>query len=499
MINLKHFKKVASDDKTSTMEHPAGHRIVIAHNSLSANHRKYLESIPLHCGGEVKGYYEGKYVEPENKPSLDEAEATRNKLRSMVGQEPLPSQPTPTVPFWQQTNGPSATQINLPQIAESFGQQSQAEQVQVPQPAPQPSPYAAEQAGFGSTSNMFQEGMRNITGGIGGVGAAQSGQMAATAGIREQEAREYQTLNQHLMKANEEFHAAVDGKTNLEKLNPNQYLESLGTAGKVSTTIGLLLGGIGSGLTGGPNMAAQFLEKQIERDIDAQKANNANKQNLFNMNLQKFKNEADAINMTRMQMREMYAAQAEKVAAQYGSQQALAAAQQLKGQVQLQNAPLAGQLIVKDAAMRMVQDPNVSPESKLRALEQTGIVSPERAKEAYGEMGQFQEHQKALDNAINVFDKINGMALKGALSPGARDALMQPLVTQLSKATAGRFTEADAKFLESVFPKIGDKESTLATKREQLIKLVNEKANFPILTSLGLKAQPRSINFTKAD
>ena len=54
-------------------------------------------------------------------------------------------------------------------------------------------------------------------------------------------------------------------------INPNRYMEKLSADGKgPMTTIALVLGGIGSGLTGAPNAAMSILEKRIEQDINAQ-------------------------------------------------------------------------------------------------------------------------------------------------------------------------------------------------------------------------------------
>jgi len=56
-------------------------------------------------------------------------------------------------------------------------------------------------------------------------------------------------------------------------INPNRYMEKISADGKgPMTTIALVLGGIGSGLTGQPNAAQSILEKRIQQDIDAQQA-----------------------------------------------------------------------------------------------------------------------------------------------------------------------------------------------------------------------------------
>lgn len=57
------------------------------------------------------------------------------------------------------------------------------------------------------------------------------------------------------------------------KIDTNHYWADKTTGDKVLAGISILLGGLGAGLTGGPNIALQMIDKAITRDIDAQKAN----------------------------------------------------------------------------------------------------------------------------------------------------------------------------------------------------------------------------------
>lgn len=59
------------------------------------------------------------------------------------------------------------------------------------------------------------------------------------------------------------------------KVDPNHYFGSMDTAGKFAAGIGIMLSGLGAGLTGpnAPNLALQQVNKAIDNDIEAQKAN----------------------------------------------------------------------------------------------------------------------------------------------------------------------------------------------------------------------------------
>lgn len=55
------------------------------------------------------------------------------------------------------------------------------------------------------------------------------------------------------------------------KVNPNQFWDGLGTGGKILAAIGMIAGGINSGLKGGPNQAAEFIYRSIRDDINGQR------------------------------------------------------------------------------------------------------------------------------------------------------------------------------------------------------------------------------------
>ncbi len=84
----------------------------------------------------------------------------------------------------------------------------------------------------------------------------------------------YADLALNTQKAKDAQAAAKDQLNKLANnavIDPEKYMKELGTSGKVMTGIGLVLSGIGSGITGQSNMAMQVLQNNINRDIDAQK------------------------------------------------------------------------------------------------------------------------------------------------------------------------------------------------------------------------------------
>lgn len=70
------------------------------------------------------------------------------------------------------------------------------------------------------------------------------------------------------------------------KIHPKTYSEwahDKGTSGRIGTIFGLLLSGAGSGLSHQPNAAMEMMNKEIERDFEAQKQNQTNRQSWYKM------------------------------------------------------------------------------------------------------------------------------------------------------------------------------------------------------------------------
>jgi hypothetical protein len=122
------------------------------------------------------------------------------------------------------------------------------------------------------------------------------------------------------------------------KLDPNRMWNSRSAGEKVMASIGMILGGIGSGLTGQPNAALQVVQAQIDRDVDAQKAQLGKAETLLSANFRKSGNLQMAEQMTRSQLAAGVEGQLKAAAARSGSLAAQAHAEQASAQLRLQYA-----------------------------------------------------------------------------------------------------------------------------------------------------------------
>lgn len=93
-LDLKHFKKVSSDEHTSTFQHYAGHKIVIAHKKLSTKMREKLSGIPtsrkkMAQGGFMNEEYSSTEPEDREEDMGDPGDQTGADKNEPMGHSPI--------------------------------------------------------------------------------------------------------------------------------------------------------------------------------------------------------------------------------------------------------------------------------------------------------------------------------------------------------------------------------------------------------------------------
>ena len=295
-----------------------------------------------------------------------------------------------------------------------------------------------------------------------------------------------QTYQQHISDLTGEYNNFMQDVQN-QHIDPNHYLNSMGTAGKISTGIGLILGGIGGGLMHQANPALGFLQNQIDRDISAQQANLGKSENLLNANLKQFGNMRDATDMTRLMQMGIVENQLKQAGATAQGPMAQARAQQALAGWHEKMAPIMSQIAMRRTLLGAGSAGKVAPETLIRM-----IVPENQQNETFKQLKEAQDTSTFRDNALGAFDKLANINTIGnaAMSPLQTSrqvhAIQDPLTAALSKGTAGRFTEQDAGMLDSLWPAKGDSAQTVAMKRMQLQKLAEEKMHYPQLNQWGI-------------
>lgn len=279
-------------------------------------------------------------------------------------------------------------------------------------------------------------------------------------------------------------------------IDPSRYLASQNVGQKIATAIGLVLGGIGGALTHQENPAMKFLQTQIDRDIESQKAELGKKENLLSVNFRKFGNMQDAVKMTQAMQHGIYAAQFEKAAALAQTPIEKARAMQAAAQLQSQILPTLQQIRVRNTLLGQNASQNtqkIDPAIAARFLAPDESTRKEAVKEA-GEYKSLVKAQETLFTAFNQLDKLNTIGNRIqhlGRTPAAVESIKGRVLPGLSKETAGRFTEADAKYIESILPENLDTPATIAQKKQDLYNLIAPKfEQFGTLSSLGIPTPP---------
>lgn len=146
------------------------------------------------------------------------------------------------------------------------------------------------------------------------------------------------------------------------QIDPNRYWNNMSSGNKVMAAIAIGLGAVGGTFSGqGGNVALDIINKAIDRDIDAQKANALNKRqglsdkiNIYNMNMKRFGDQRLAMAATQTQMLQMANLQIQASAAKFQGAESASRAKMLQGQIMgqiAQNTMAMQQMLKQKAAL----------------------------------------------------------------------------------------------------------------------------------------------------
>lgn len=321
------------------------------------------------------------------------------------------------------------------------------------------------------------------------LGAAQGQQGKAESDILGQNTKDLQGLQQkydpQYADIDQERSALTQDIQN-GHIDPNHLINNMGTSQKIGTAIGLILGGIGSGLTGKENPAQQFLQSQINADIEGQKADIGKKENLLSMNMRRFGNLKDAEMMTRANMMDITSMKLKQAAAQsqdpIARANALNEAAKIDAQAAQTIGPLKLQQQMRQQAMQGGQDP-----SKLVPF----LVPKEHQGKVFTEVQQAQDASNSENDIMKQFDKANeensvgGRIGRAGFTPPsvkALNALFMPLIHD----QVGRVNEAERQSLENLVPSPGDQQETVSAKKAALQDFINHKKSAPTAKAYGI-------------
>lgn len=290
------------------------------------------------------------------------------------------------------------------------------------------------------------------------------------------------------------------------KIDPNRFYKNESTGSRIASAIGLMLSGAGSGVTGGPNLAMQQLQRSVDNDIDAQKNEQGKNLNLYKMNQEALGNDLHAQAATQNQL--WSGVQAKVAMATAQAQNPLV---KLKGQEMINN--IEQQKIQNRLQLGLIQGQGGQPsqpgmQGNLSSADPAVLVpmfikDPSQQKTAYDEIGKAQNANKSYGEMLQAFDQAgSGNALKGGntivgslggvRSPESVNKL-QNLGLPLIRDQDGRVNEFENEAFKKMIPKPGDTDTKIAQKRQDMVDFWRAKMAAP--TTKG--ASGGAIDLTK--
>lgn len=328
-MDLKDWEKISSDKKTTKLKHKAGHFMIIAHAALPKIQQQALSRLKMAKGGELDlGMSEqGK----------DIRHAKKEKMRGEDNTE--------TVAFAkEEAKGRAEEERHVKPKMKGLAKGGEvqhfaegADSIQGTPPMLRDSASVPEEAPIQSGSGVQQEAEKTLGGvqqglaGIQGQQAIDAQKAQAMLPANEENIRNEQEIAQFRGQALQDVKNHADDmnqymQDNAWGMNPTHYQESMDTPKRVSTAIGLFLGGMGQAF-GGHNYAQDFLDKQIDRDIAAQRERSGNVKTVFGAYQQLYGDSNIAAQLAAATNKDIYAKKLEQTALMLGTPQAKVNAQ----------------------------------------------------------------------------------------------------------------------------------------------------------------------------
>jgi len=416
-MDFKDFKKVGVTKSHTIFEHPEGHVIHVAHEGIPQklkNEMRQIQTAKMKDGGRAADVAEEQGVPAQNENQLfsmqSEMPSSEDRLKQLAA-EPIKTEAA-SVPVEQLSTEEVPEDKNVP-LPETPKQQA----------VPAMPEIGAVTAIAGGAQQVRGEQA---------LGAAEAASAKAQQAAATQSIQDFQNFQKNILATRETYRKRVEDSVKAMSehpdIDPNRYLGQMGTGKKILTAIGLVLGGMGSGLAGGPNQALEFLKSTIDKDIEAQKLGLEKKNTIYKANLQMLKDEDAAADMTRLQMLEMSKLKMQQAALASSDKAALARHQIAAGQlIAAQEGPLnrlAQSQVMNQMAAQPMQNPAI-----VRSF--IGLLPSGPQKEASKEYDRYNDITNTLQTVVPRMEQIANLGIAGKAFSLKERADIQNLNKQL--------------------------------------------------------------------
>lgn len=247
-MDLSAFKKVKSDNQSTTLRHAKGHEIRIAHKALTPKLKGMLDGLQMFAGG-------GEAMDDESPATADDGPEDATLTNQAPGEPP-----TDAIP--EASTGDPLGLDNQPNATPESSGLPPGNMITRPGVEGAPPRNSINAPPINVRDSYFQDDAPPDV-------ITEAAKPSATPKLDD--------MNQESVKEFQD-QGKVDPKT-------TAYLfAKKDTPGKIGLILGMLLSGAGSGLAHQHNALLDMLNKELDRDLDAQKNSNTNAQNWYNLN-----------------------------------------------------------------------------------------------------------------------------------------------------------------------------------------------------------------------
>jgi hypothetical protein len=286
--------------------------------------------------------------------------------------------------------------------------------------------------------------------------------------------------------------AAWQNDLNNGHITPKTYesmFASKDTLGKIGTIFGLMVSGVGSGLQGKSNMLMDMMQKEIEQDLEAQKAS---KQNALSFRKLAEDHLMNSANIAHMRLndtvtRDAYAQQLAGRAAFHDlmvktqkmpegllKQQAMQTLGLLSQGLDSKAISVADQINAKQALMSSMMGGDGAIEQKIGAL--IPHNDQKAAREELSMVKSYQDGVKDISNMFAKMKKIGGIAGNIPFSGKKTEAqtIAAQIVSTIRASMKGQGALSDQEVAQSITPLLPSATDTITQidKKEQALKAI---------------------------
>ena len=284
-MNLKDFTLLGQDENSYTIGHPKGKSMTIPKQGLSDKAQQLISKLKKH-----ENFDEGGEAGDGMPLTLPETQLPPSSVDQMQARQSL-SDPPMSASDEQAANPNQEPPTEQDIMSDYQNAQNQSGPVNPGQP---------QQSALPNNAAGLQNAKHLIQGGISAQNKAGNEQANILQDYSDQ-LESGKTADEDYADHQAKSKVLLDAIQN-GKVDPNRVWHNASTGGKISAALGLILGGIGAGLTHGPNLALQVLNKTIDDDIDSQRTEQSKNMNLYKLNEEEYGNATRAKLATKAQM-----------------------------------------------------------------------------------------------------------------------------------------------------------------------------------------------------